>query len=140
VAIFLLAVPEADVVDADDPRVAVYEDGRVIHAKTVEGHRAYRTFTLDTAGLAKVRDAIAPVLDLEDLRPHYDVSGGTTDQPEARFYVSDGVREAVTTVYGLDAGETLPAAAGASASCPPREVRELHAWFSKLDDEHSVEW
>jgi len=140
VAIFLQTDPWAAVLGADDPRVAIYEDGQVIYAKTVGEHVSYRTFTLDAAGLAHVRDVIAPVLGLEDLEPHYDVMEGTTDQPEARIYLSAGDRAVTTSISGLVAGETLPAAAGASASCPPREVRELHAWFSKLDDDHSVEW
>src|SRR5262245_51100990 len=115
IAIYVELDPWADVLGADDPRVAVYEDGQVIYVTSEGRHLSYRTFTLDAAGLAKVNEAMAPVLALEDLKPHYDIAPDTTDQPEAMLYVRSGEREVTTSIYGLAAGQTVPAAAGASA-------------------------
>jgi hypothetical protein len=127
------------VIGADNPRVAVYENGQVIRAKPTAERMTYRTFVLDAAGLARVRDAMKPVLALKDLKPGYSLSD-VTDQPTAMLYLREGEREVATSVYGLDVGDVIPSAAGARADCPPRDVRDLHAWLSKLDDAHSEEW
>src|SRR5262249_6667908 len=100
---------------------------------------------LDARGLEAVRKAIEPVLDLAGLRGFYDVAPNVTDQPQAQIYVSDGRREAATSVYGLMArGTSLPAftrfAGGPKADALPPALATLHAWFASVDDARSAEW
>ena len=87
--IFIQSDPWLMVIGSDTPRVAVYETGDVIFAKKREGTFVYRRFTLDKAGLDKVREKIRPVLALKDLKPFYNIRPNVTDEPEAMFYLRE---------------------------------------------------
>src|SRR5947209_3299522 len=144
-AVFLQTDPWAMVLGADTPRVAVYEDGEVVFVKKVGERLAYHHVKLTPKGLAALRARIAPALAIKDLKPWYDMRPGVTDQPQARFYLRDGSREAATSVYGLSArGTRLPAftvfPGAPRPDSPPSALLELHAWLSQLDFPASREW
>lgn len=138
-AVLVVTDPWAMVIGADNPRVAVYRNGRVIRAKPTPERMTYRTFVVDDAGLEKVRAALHRVFDSSNLRPRYDLSGGVTDQPESRLFLRDGDFGGIISIAGLGTEETPPEA-GESAASPPQELLDLHALLSALDSETSEEW
>jgi hypothetical protein len=145
IAIFIQTDPWARVINADTPRVAVYENGDVIFAKWVNDRLIYHYVSLDKDGLEKVHGRIKPVLELQELKPRYDVRPNVTDQPEAMFYFRDGDREIATSVYGLMAARTkLPAYTelpnGSKPTIPPDELLKLHKWLCNIDYPNSKEW
>ncbi|MBL9091180.1 MAG: hypothetical protein JNL96_08140 [Planctomycetaceae bacterium] len=145
IAIFIQTDPWKMVIGSDTPRVAIYENGDVIFAKTVNDRFTYRHVRLEKDQLAKVRQQLNPVLALRTLEPGYSIRPNATDQPEAMFYLRDGNREVATSVYGLMAsGTMLPAYTvfpeGPNATIPPAELLKLHKWFCELDYPKSEEW
>ena len=101
---FTQTEPWALVIGADIPRVAVYENREVIFAKRVGKKLVYHHATLDNTAFDRLQELMKPILNFDQLDTSYDVRGGWTDQPEARFYLRDGKRERVTCVYGLVCG------------------------------------
>lgn len=139
--------PWAMVIGSDTPRVVVYEDGEVIFAKRTKEGLAYHHLILDQKALGEVHERLKPVLALKDLKPHYDMRPGWTDQPMAMLYIRDGARAIATTVYGLRDSSTPLAGGGASelpaglrATAPPRELLGLHEWLCQLDYRNSQAW
>ncbi len=139
IAIFIQTNPWSMVIGSDTPRVAIYENGDVIFAKTINKSLVYHHVTLDKAALDKVRTQISSVLTRKDLKPHYDIIEAT-DQPTASFYFRDGKQEFVTSVYGLTSGRKLPISSASKTAMPPEELLKLHKWFSELDFAKSKEW
>ncbi len=144
-AVFIESDPWAMVIDADTPRVAIYENGEVIFERKVLDRPVYYHVTLDREALAKVHDLLSPVLGLKDLKTAYNIAPTVTDQPQAMFYLRDGQREVTTTVYGLNASETklLPHTefpTGPEPVIPPQELLKLHRWFCDLDSPEGQEW
>lgn len=143
--VFIQSNPWAMVIGSDTPRVVLYENGDVVFAKMVNDQLTYHHATLGKPELEKVREQLKPVWALNDLKSHYDIRPNVTDQPEAMFYLRDGERVVVTTVYGLMApGTKLPgyftAPESQEASRPPDELIKLHKWLCELDYPHSKEW
>ncbi len=140
IAVLVQTDPWAMVLGADNPRVAVYGDGRVIRAKPTAERMTYRTFMLDEAGLEKVQATLQPVFDLPFSRSRYDLAPGITDQPESRIYAGDRDFGGTVSIYGLAVGEAPPVAANDPPAYPPQELLDLHALLSKLDSEQSEGW
>lgn len=143
--IFIQSDPSADVIGADTPRVAIYENGDVIFTRKVNDRPVYHFVSLDKDGLEKVRERINPVLALKGVRLRYNIRPNVTDQPEAMFYLGDGDRVVVTSVYGLVAPDTrLPAETespnGPQPTVPPDELLKLHKWLCEIDYPGSKEW
>jgi hypothetical protein len=144
-AVFIQSNPWATVIGSDTPRVAIYENGDVIFAKTVNDRLVYYYVTLDKNELEKVREQLKPVLALQDLKPGYNIRPNATDLPEAMFYLQHGEREVATLVYGLMApGTKLPAYTAfpdaPKATVPPDELLKFHKWLCELEHAKSEEW
>src|SRR5436190_9050422 len=86
-AVFIQSNPWATVIGSDTPRVAIYENGDVIFAKTLNDRLVYHHVTLDKNELEKVREQLKPVLAIRDLKPVYNIRPNATDLPEAMFYL-----------------------------------------------------
>jgi hypothetical protein len=144
IAVFIQTNPWARVINADTPRVAIYENGDLIFVRTVNDRPIYYHVLLKKSVLDKVRQRIKPVLELKDLKPRYDLKPFVTDQPEAMFYLRDGKRKVATRVYGMAAGTDLSPrrefANGASPIVPPDELLELYRWFCSVGNRNSKEW
>lgn len=144
-AIFIQSDPWAMVIGADTPRVAIYENGDIVFAKSVNDRLVYHHVALDKNQFEMVRARLKSVLALKDFKPRYNIRPNATDQPEAIFYFHEGQREVATSVYGLMApGTKLPGytvfPAGSRATPPPDELLKLHKWLCELDYPASKEW
>jgi hypothetical protein len=141
--VFIQSDPWKMVIGSDTPRVAIYDTGEVIFLKTVKGAAVYHRKVLDKEAMASVRAQLAPVIALQNLKPHYSISIGT-DQPVAMFYARDGQHTAVASVYGLrSGGSTTPDSEitrGRGLDAPPPELLRLHAWLCSVDFPDSEEW
>jgi len=145
IAVLIQSDPWAMVMDADTPRIVIYEGGEVIFLKKVKGVFIYHHVTLDNAGLAAFRQKTQPVTSLKTLKAAYDIKPHVTDQPEAMFYLRDDTREITTSVYGLkSAGTKLPAwtpqSGSPKAKVPPNELLELHKWLCTFGAPKSKIW
>jgi hypothetical protein len=142
---FIQSNPWANVIGADTPRVAIYENGEVIFVKEVEERHVYHRAQLDADALANVRQRLQPVIQLRDLKTLYNLAPNMTDQPTAMFYLRDGGREAAATVYGLSesGAPQLPFTqlpGDAREVQAPAELLELHEWLCEIDFPESEEW
>ena len=144
IAVFIQTNPWARVINADTPRVAIYENGDLIFARSVDDRRVYHHVWLNQSVMEKVHKRIKLVLELNELKPRYDLKPYVTDQPEAMFYLRDGKREVATRVYGLAAGTDLSPrrefASGARPIIPPDELLELYRWFCRVGNRNNKEW
>jgi hypothetical protein len=144
-AVFIQTDPWAMVIDSDTPRVAVYEDGTVIFWKESSRNGNYRRKQLSPVELSEFKKQLAPVTTLKDLKQFYSLRPHVTDQPEARFYVGEGERQLVTTVYGLRATDTNSSAQNRfpDKSKPddvPGQLLQLHRFLCSIDYRDSDEW
>ena len=145
IAALIQTDPWAMVMGADTPRVAAYEDGTVIFLKRSKDGASYHCRKLSEAELSDFKQHLMPVVGLKHWKNFYSLRPNVTDQPEARFYVRDGVRELVTGVYGLTATVTkLPAytvfSGGDKPDRVPDELLELHRYLCSVDYPDSKEW
>ena len=140
VAILIETNPWAMVIGADTPRVAVYDDGEVIFAKEQNQRVQYYQLTLDAPSLKTMRTQLSALLSINDLKLSYELVRAT-DQPEAKFYLSDKKRELVTSVYGLSSTGNGSSVSGDSGNAGvPRELLDFYKWLLELDSSQRKVW
>lgn len=143
-AVFIQSDPWAMVIGADTPRVAIYGNGVAVFLKPLGNRWRYHQAMLDDQALSQVRERLQGVLRLAHLKPAY-VHTATTDQPTAMFYVRDGDRDVVTSVYGWSCPEKPGAQrdqppTDLDAEAPPAELGTLHDWLCGFDRAGSAAW
>jgi hypothetical protein len=140
VAILIETNPWAMVIGADTPRVAVYDDGEVIFAKQQNQRMQYYQLTLDATSFKTMRAQVSALLSMTDLKHSYELVR-VTDQPEAKFYLSDKKRELVTSVYGLSStGNSVSVSGDAKKAGVPRELLDFYQWLLGLDSSQRKVW
>lgn len=140
VVILIETNPWAMVIGADTPRVAVYDDGEVIIAKEQNQRLQYYQLTLDAPSLKTMRAQLSALLSINDLKHSYELVRAT-DQPEAKFYLSDKKRELVTSIYGLsNAANSLIVAGDAKKAGIPSALLEFYKWLLGLDGSSGKVW
>jgi hypothetical protein len=141
VAVLIETNPWAMVIGADTPRVAVYDDGEVIFVKEQNQRPQYYQLTLDAPSLKTMRAQLSALLSVHDLKHSYELVRAT-DQPEAKFYVSDRKRELVTSVYGLSSttGNSASVPSDAKNASVPRELLDFYQWLVGLDSSQRKVW
>jgi hypothetical protein len=145
VAVYLEVNPWADVIGADIPRVAVYENGEIIFLKVSGDERVYHHVVLDRPSFAKLTELWRPLLATTEFRANYNLAPNISDQMTARFFLRNGQREVATSVYGLSAkgGISVPNARTRGrerASAPPDGLLKLHTAMCQVDFPRSEEW
>ncbi|HEY4415877.1 MAG TPA: hypothetical protein VGO57_09310 [Verrucomicrobiae bacterium] len=145
IAVLIQPDPWAMIMGANNPRVAVYEDGTVIFLKESEKTASYRQKKLSAPELVDFKKRLMPTTNLKDLKHFYSLIPNLTDQPKAQFYFRDGERTLVTSIYGLRAdgtkSSTLTNLSGAQApEAGPGELLALHKFLCSLDYPDSQEW
>jgi hypothetical protein len=145
IAVFIQTDPWAMVIDSDTPNVAAYEDGSVIFWKKSGSNGNYRQKQLSVAEFSELKQQLAPVANLKDLKPFYSLRPFVTDQPEARFYIHEQERQVVTAVYGLRDVDTSSPAQNrvrdqSKPDVVPGELLKLHKFLCSIDYPNSDKW
>jgi hypothetical protein len=135
------------VIGADTPRVAVYEDGKVIFLKPSRKSVSYYQKRLSETELSEFKKCLIPALGLKDWKHFYTLRPHVTDQPETMLYLRDGERELATTIYGLRASGTnllrTPRTEFPGSRKPdsvPDGLLELHKYLCSIDYPGSEKW
>jgi hypothetical protein len=144
-AVLIESNPWANVVGADTPQIAVYDDGRVIFLQGSGPKAAYRVATLDRVTFAGVKKRFRAVSGLKTLRKSYSLTPNLTDQPATKIYLREGKREVVTQVSGLSAdgqgaGAGTDLSGGLKPDKLPPELAELYRWLSRAQFSRSQKW
>jgi len=144
-AVFIQSEPWARVRGADLPRFILYEDQTVIYARQHDEGFRYHTAKLDAKPFMELRAKFSQYAKRFPRSATYDVAPNSTDQPRALFCFRSGDRYTTTTVYGLQAAGTKPAAhsqfdAERNPKVPPRQLLELHKLCSSYQAPHARPW
>jgi hypothetical protein len=143
-AVLIEKDPWAWVLNADVPRVALYEDGTLIFLAGSGDGAEYRRAALSQPQLSGYRRQLAAAFALGESRFSYDMAPAASDMPETRIYVRDGARDVAIRVRGMRgcgsprAGEAiLPGLRGQRV---PPEVLRLHERLCGAAREPSSKW
>jgi len=141
IAVLIETNPWAMVMGADTPRVAVYDNGQVIFAKEQNKRLQYYELTLDSQALKELRAQLSTLFSVRDLKPSYELTS-STDQPEAKFYLSDRKRVLVSSVYGLasTSNSSRDRFAAAEKTGVPRELLIFYRWLLEIDSPQRKVW
>jgi hypothetical protein len=128
---------------ADEPRVAIYENGDAIYFGTDGSNNGYRYKRLGDPDLRSLLQRAATTLLAKGLRPYYSVSE-VTDQPTTDIYFKSSSGSMAIEVYGLGCEQPMPFAPFAghdkSAMPPPESLVELTKWLCTLEIAGSEKW
>lgn len=139
IAVYIEVNPWLMVIGSDTPNVAVYDNGDIVFFKREGNTGAYRIGHLTEPQLAELRRRLEPLNSIADLKRHYDVSGGWTDQPTATLFVH-GARDAATAVYGMTVSGPSNRDRGQGAELPPAEVINAIRHVGGLHAEPNEAW
>ena len=141
VAVLVQENPWADVMGAETPRIAVYENGDVIYSRQAPGQKqeVYFYAKLDFSALSDLEDRLRPVVAMPGLKLSYSLTGAT-DQASALLYLRVDQQEIVTSVYGLNAENAGRATPEPGGDPLPAQLRQLYQYLFAVDFTESRSW
>ncbi len=126
VLVLLTANPWLTVIGSDSPRLVAYDDGTIIYTRVQNKVASLWTTKLAPEKLAQLMDLVRPLLQLPDLKRHYNLAPYVTDQPTTSLFVADeGVVKALS-VYGLSASGRSQREKSDGEEPPPAEFMKAH--------------
>lgn len=140
--VFMRTNPWAEVIGADVPQCVVYEGGEIVYLKD----RNFRRHQLSQSELAGLKERVAALAAVKDLKTFYNRHPGISDQPESCFYLATSKNPFTVSVYGLVDSDQIQAPAaspGGQRRQPdalPAELVQLHKQFVNLDFKESRPW
>lgn len=139
---FLVVVdfnPWAMVVNADSPRVAIYQNGDMVFLDANRKDPGYRVKRLTTEDRERLLKSARSVFLSPGLKHRYDIRGGT-DRPMTKFYFHEAGSSVATEVYGLECSPSKPFPWERDLEMAPKGLLDLNASLCAPASEGSEKW
>lgn len=139
-AVLIQENPSTDVIGAETPRIAIYDNGDVVYARTFPKQGdVYFYAKLSFEALASLRDRLRNVTEMGGLKTAYSLTK-VADQSRALFYLHVGNQIVATSVYGLNPDGLRHETTEAGGDQIPASLRQLYRYLSLLDFPGSRPW